>query len=74
MFTSLPLAMLGQTEVILIVLAILILFGGKKIPELARSLGRSLGEFKKGQHEGNKPEITEEKRTEESAEPKKEGE
>ena len=39
--------MLGTTEIGLIVLAILILFGGKKIPELAKGLGSSFKEFKK---------------------------
>jgi len=39
--------MLGTTEIVLIVLAILVLFGGKKIPELAKGLGASFKEFKK---------------------------
>jgi sec-independent protein translocase protein TatA len=39
--------MLGTTEIVLIVLAIVVLFGGKKIPELAKGLGASLKEFKK---------------------------
>lgn len=43
----------GPSEVLLIFLAILLLFGGKKLPELARSLGKSIGEFKRGQHEGH---------------------
>lgn len=38
---------LGATEIILIVLAILILFGAKKIPELAQGLGKGMKEFKK---------------------------
>tara|TARA_B100001750_G_C15065801_1_gene378648 strand:+ start:219 stop:365 length:147 start_codon:yes stop_codon:yes gene_type:complete len=39
---------LGAFEIILIILAILIIFGGKKIPELARSLGKGLKEFRSG--------------------------
>jgi sec-independent protein translocase protein TatA len=39
-------------ELILLVLLILLLFGSKRIPDLARSLGRSIGEFKKGRAEG----------------------
>lgn len=38
----------GGTEVILILFIIMLLFGAKKLPELSRSLGKSLGEFKKG--------------------------
>ncbi len=37
---------LGATETILIVLALLLLFGGKKIPELMRGLGKGMKEFK----------------------------
>ncbi len=42
---------LGSTEIILIVLALLLLFGGKKIPELMRGLGKGISEFKKGKNE-----------------------
>jgi len=38
---------LGPWEIVLVVLVIIILFGGKKIPELARGLGRGLREFRK---------------------------
>jgi sec-independent protein translocase protein TatA len=38
---------LGATEIILILLVILILFGAKKIPELAQGLGKGMREFKK---------------------------
>jgi len=41
----------GLPEIILILLAVIILFGGKKIPELARGLRKSLSEFKKGRNE-----------------------
>jgi sec-independent protein translocase protein TatA len=38
---------IGPKEIILIVLAILLLFGGKKIPELMRGIGEGIKEFKK---------------------------
>ena len=41
----------GLPEILLVLLAVIILFGGKKIPELARGLGKSLSEFKKGRNE-----------------------
>lgn len=41
--------MIGSTELIAIIIAALFLFGPKKIPELARSLGSAMGEFKKAQ-------------------------
>lgn len=41
----------GSGGVILVVLA-LVLFGANKLPEMARSLGRSQGEFRKGLREG----------------------
>ncbi len=47
---------LGPTEIILILVVLILLFGAKKIPDLARSLGRSLNEFKKGREEGAKDE------------------
>lgn len=42
---------LGTTEIILIVAVIVLLFGASKLPELARSAGKSAGEFKKAQKE-----------------------
>lgn len=48
MLQSTLLAALGTTEIILIIVAILLLFGGKKIPELMRGLGKGMKEFKDG--------------------------
>lgn len=45
------LAMIGGTEVLLILALVLLLFGGKKLPELARSLGQGIREFKKASQE-----------------------
>ncbi len=39
---------LGSTEIIIIALVVLLLFGGKKIPELMRGLGKGVSQFKKG--------------------------
>ena len=44
-------AMLGGWEVVLIFAVILILFGAKKLPELARGLGQGIKEFKKATRE-----------------------
>ncbi len=41
----------GPMEIALVVVVIIILFGAAKIPEIARSLGKATGEFKKGQRE-----------------------
>ena len=39
---------IGPWQIILIVLVVLLLFGGKKIPELMKGLGQGISEFKKG--------------------------
>lgn len=44
----------GNTEILIIVLIVLILFGAAAIPKLARSLGRAQGEFKKARGEFDK--------------------
>jgi sec-independent protein translocase protein TatA len=46
---------LGAPEIILIVLALLLLFGGKKIPELMRGMGKGVREFKDAQNGVDKP-------------------
>ena len=42
---------LGYPEMVVIFLIILLLFGAKKLPQLARGLGKSMGEFKKAKDE-----------------------
>lgn len=54
---------LGTTEIILILAVVLLLFGGKKIPELMKGLGKGIKEFKdasKGE-EGNNNAVEEKK-------------
>lgn len=43
---------LGTSELIVIAVVALILFGPSKIPDFARSLGRAVNQFKKGLNEG----------------------
>lgn len=65
--------MTGWQEILLVLVVILLLFGARKLPELARSLGKSLGEFKKGKAEGEKDDPEQiEKAEEEKTDDKKE--
>jgi len=48
MITSILLGIIGPWQIVLIVLVVLLLFGGKKIPELMRGLGKGVREFKDG--------------------------
>lgn len=50
----------GFWQVIIVIAVVVILFGAKKIPELARSLGKAKGEFKKGLVDGEKESDEEE--------------
>ena len=45
MVQNILLGMLGTNEIIVILLIVLLMFGGKKIPELMRGLGRGVREF-----------------------------
>ena len=47
----LPLAMIGMWEVVIIALVVLLLFGGRKIPELMKGLGKGVKSFKEGMKE-----------------------
>jgi sec-independent protein translocase protein TatA len=42
---------LGYQELMIILIIVLLLFGAQKLPELARGLGKSVSEFKRGQSE-----------------------
>jgi sec-independent protein translocase protein TatA len=60
MISSILIWQLGATEIILIVAVILLMFGGKKIPELMRGLGQGMKEFKnasKGKEEDDTKEL-----------------
>lgn len=46
---------IGTTELILIAGVALLIFGGKKLPEMMRGMGQGVKEFKKGMHEVSEP-------------------
>ena len=48
---SILLGIIGGQEIIIIAIIILVLFGGKKIPELMRGLGKGVGEYNKAKNE-----------------------
>lgn len=65
----------GPWQIVLLLVVIVLLFGGKKLPEIARALGKAKGEFKKGTEEGeqllkegkdSEPAKVEQKTTEEA--------
>lgn len=53
---SIFLGMVGPWQIAIIVILVLLLFGGKKIPELMRGLGSGIKEFKDASKEDNKEE------------------
>ena len=44
----------GQEWIFIIIIAVVFIFGAKKIPELAKTFGKAKGEFEKGKIEGDK--------------------
>ena len=44
----------GQEWIFIIIIAVVLIFGAKKIPELAKTFGKAKGEFEKGKIEGEK--------------------
>ena len=53
--------MIGWPQIVLIAVVILLLFGGKKIPEMMRGLGSGIKEFKDASREDDSPKKSEEK-------------
>jgi sec-independent protein translocase protein TatA len=51
------LAMLNMWEIVLIVAVVVLLFGARKLPELARGLGQGIKEFKKSTKEDSAPPV-----------------
>jgi sec-independent protein translocase protein TatA len=56
----------GPWEIILVLAVLLLLFGAKKLPELARSVGRSVKELRSGMKEGEEAEAEAEAPSEET--------
>jgi len=50
--------MIGATEIILICAVVLLIFGGKKIPELMKGMGKGVKSFKEGLNEPSEEEIS----------------
>ncbi|MBS1261963.1 MAG: Sec-independent protein translocase protein TatA [Calditrichaeota bacterium] len=63
-----PLYIPGHWELVLVVIALLILFGGRKIPEMMKGIGTGIKEFKKGvrDDDGEKKSIADEGGSEET--------
>lgn len=64
MFTNFAVLGLGTTELLVILAIILLLFGGKKLPELSRSLGDSMKELRKGMSDNDEDKKKQADRTE----------
>ena len=51
MTSAILLGAVGPWQIVLVVLVVLLMFGGKKIPELMKGLGKGISEFKKGKND-----------------------
>jgi sec-independent protein translocase protein TatA len=56
-------AMLGWPEIVLLLLVVVLLFGAKKLPQLARGLGDGIKEFKKASRENTEDEASKTKQS-----------
>jgi sec-independent protein translocase protein TatA len=55
---------IGFTEILMILVVVVLLFGGRKIPELMKGIGQGMKEFKKASRADDEPEKKEEKKEE----------
>lgn len=69
---SQALAFLSPTHIILVAVVVLLLFGAQRIPQLMRSLGSGMNEFKRGLREGEKALLSEAEAIPEEPRPKAE--
>jgi sec-independent protein translocase protein TatA len=60
---------MGPEWIVVGIIAVVVLFGAKKLPEIARSVGRAQGEFKKGLKEGVVPDADEPTQSAQAAKP-----
>lgn len=70
MFTNFAFLDFGAPELIIILAILLLLFGGKKLPELSRSLGESMRELRKGLNDNTPADKTKKTATENKEEDK----
>lgn len=61
LLVSVILGMFGPWEIVIIVLVVILIFGGRKIPELMRGLGQGMKEFKNATKEEKEDKDTEKK-------------
>lgn len=61
---------LGWPELLLVLAVLLLLFGARKLPDIARSIGKSTSEFKKGMREARQEDLTGSDEVPEKEEPK----
>ncbi|MCG9909933.1 MAG: twin-arginine translocase TatA/TatE family subunit [Flavobacteriales bacterium] len=64
MYASIIMGTIGWPQIVLIVVVVLLLFGGRKIPELMKGLGQGVKEFKDGMNSSDKDKAKEPKETE----------
>ncbi|MDP3780746.1 MAG: twin-arginine translocase TatA/TatE family subunit [Nitrosopumilaceae archaeon] len=54
MLDAIPNLIAGQEWIFIIIIAVIVIFGAKKIPELAKTFGKAKSEYEKGKIEGDK--------------------